>query len=97
MSYIGCIECVEIDLSLPALGISKDVYANLCCKINGLIHCASNTSFSEQKREMVFNSNVHSLKNVLTLAENAHVDFFHYISTAYVGETGGKPCKEVLV
>ncbi len=80
----GRLEFIEIDFLKPLLGIPVPEYEKLCEKTEQIIHCASDTSFTERKREAVFKSNVTSLEGILEFAVNANVNFFHYISTAYV-------------
>ncbi len=90
------LEMVEIDLLKPFLGLSQLEYDKLCDSTDQIIHCASDTSFTERKRDIVISSNVISLNGILELASKAHVSFFHYISTAYVTSGNGTVCKEVL-
>ena len=92
----GQLEFVEIDFLKPLLGIPEAEYIGLCEKTEQIIHCASDTSFTERKREMVFKSNVNSLEGILDFAVNAQVKFFHYISTAYVAGANITVCKERL-
>jgi nucleoside-diphosphate-sugar epimerase len=90
------VTCVETDLSRDDLGIEPGEYARLCSVVESVIHCASDTSFSESKREKVMAANISNLKGILEFSKNAGVSFFHYISTAYVAGTGATNCKEVL-
>src|SRR5450759_1955816 len=92
----GQLEFVEIDFLKPLLGIPEAEYIWLCEKTEQIIHCASDTSFTERKREIVFKSNVNSLESILDMAVNAQVKFFHYISTAYVAGANITICKERL-
>jgi Putative dehydrogenase domain of multifunctional non-ribosomal peptide synthetases and related enzymes len=92
----GQLEFVEIDFLKPLLGIPEAEYIWLCEKTEQIIHCASDTSFTERKREIVFKSNVNSLEGILDFAVNAQVKFFHYISTAYVAGANITVCKERL-
>jgi nucleoside-diphosphate-sugar epimerase len=92
----GQIELVEIDFLKPLMGMSEDVYKDLCKKSAQIIHCASDTSFSERKRENVLRSNVKSLDGILKLASDSKAGFFHYISTAYVAGKDVTICKECL-
>src|ERR1035437_10449433 len=92
----GQLEFVEIDFLKPLLGIPEAEYTWLCEKTEQIIHCASDTSFTERKREIVFKSNVNSLEGILDFAVNAQVKFFHYISTAYVAGANITVCKERL-
>jgi nucleoside-diphosphate-sugar epimerase len=92
----GQLEFVEIDFLKPFLGMRETEYRELCTKTEQIIHCASDTSFSERKRENVFKSNVESLEGILDFAEDSKTDFFHYISTAYVAGKNLNICKECL-
>ena len=90
----GQLELVEIDFLKPMLGLTEAEYKNLCTITEQIIHCASDTSFAERKRDIVFKSNVSSLEGILEFAANARVNFFHYISTAYVAGADVTICKE---
>jgi len=90
------VTCTDTDLSQDYLGISTEEYARLCSVVDSVIHCASDTCFSESKREKVMAANINNLKGILEFSKNAHVNFFHYISTAYVAGTGVTYCKETL-
>jgi nucleoside-diphosphate-sugar epimerase len=90
------VTCIDTDLSQDNLGISTGEYARLCSVVDSVIHCASDTSFSESKREKVMAANINNLKGILEFSKNAHVNFFHYISTTYVAGTGVTYCKETL-
>lgn len=87
---------VDTDLSQDNLGIDKGEYSRLCSVVDSVIHCASDTSFSENKREKVMAANINNLKGILEFSKNANVSFFHYISTAYVAGTGTIYCKEIF-
>jgi len=90
----GQLELVVIDFLKPMLGIPEAEYKNLCAITEQIIHCASDTSFAERKRDTIFKSNVSSLEGILEFAANANVNFFHYISTAYVAGANVTICKE---
>ena len=92
----GQLEVVEIDLLMPMLGLTESEYRQICSATREIIHCASDTSFSERKREVVFKSNVASLDSILEFAADSRADHFHYISTAYVSGSGVTYCKEIL-
>lgn len=87
---------VDIDFMEPMMGIPEENYRNLCEVTGQIIHCASDTSFAERKRETIFNSNVKSLAGILEFAKNANVNFFHCISTAYAAGTNVTLCKESI-
>jgi nucleoside-diphosphate-sugar epimerase len=95
-SCLDQVTCVDTDLSQDNLGIPMGEYSRLCSVVDSVIHCASDTSFSESKREKVIAANINNLKGILDFSKNAHVNFFHYISTAYVAGTGVTYCKETL-
>jgi len=95
-SCMDQVTCVDTDLSQDNLGIPTGEYSRLCSVVDSVIHCASDTSFSESKREKVMAANINNLKGILEFSKNAHVSFFHYISTAYVAGTGVTYCKETL-
>jgi nucleoside-diphosphate-sugar epimerase len=95
-SYSDQVTCIDTDLSQNFLGIEDREYSRLCSTAGSVIHCASDTSFFESKREKVMAANVNNLKGILDFSRNAQVSFFHYISTAYVAGTGITFCKEIL-
>ena len=64
--------------------------------VDEIIHCASNTSFSERKRAAVERANIDALGNVLDLAADGRCSFFHYVSTAYAAGRKDGVCKEEL-
>lgn len=90
------IELSETDFMKPHLGLNEVEYNVLCNRTEQIIHCASDTSFSERKREAVLKSNVESLDAILAFADDSRTQFFHYISTAYVAGKNVKCCKECL-
>ena len=90
------VTCIDTDFSLEKLGIESGEYLRLCSVVDSIIHCASDTSFSENKREKVMAANIDNLNGILEFSKNAHVSFFHYISTSYVAGTGTTFCKEIL-
>ena len=90
------VTCIDADLSQENLGIEKGKYLRLCSIVDSVIHCASDTSFSENKREKVMAANIDNLNGILEFSKNARVSFFHYISTAYVAGTGVTYCEETL-
>ena len=85
------IRSVEADFLKSSLGLTAKEYGALCAAAAGgqIIHCASDTRFSEQNRRESMDTNVHSLIGITGLAKDMDASFFHYISTAYVcsGET----------
>ncbi len=90
------VTCVDTDLSQDNLGIENEEYSRLCSVVGSFIHCASDTSFSESKRDKVMAANINNLKGILEFSRYARVNFFHYISTAYVAGLSENVCKENL-
>ena len=95
-SLVNKVSCVETDLSLFNLGIGNEEYTRLCALIDSVVHCASDTSFAESKREKVIAANIENLKGILEFSKDANIRTFHYISTAYVAGICDTVCKEVL-
>lgn len=91
-----CLSYYEIDFQKPHLGLAAGEYIKLCAETKQIVHCASDTSFSEKRRESVLKSNVASLEGILQFATDSGVTFFHYISTAYVAGAKEKICRECL-
>lgn len=89
------VETVEADLLRPSCGLSADRYEALSARAWPIIHCASDTRFSELKRREITDTNVHSLRGILRLAEDSRAPFFHYVSTAYAAGIGGTRCPEL--
>jgi nucleoside-diphosphate-sugar epimerase len=81
----------------PGLGLDGQASADLVENIDEVIHCASDTSFSERKRASVEGANVSGLRYVLDLAERSGCFFVHLVSTAYVAGRVSGSCPEALV
>lgn len=100
LDWFGCsesidrLDSVEIDFFRPRLGLSEVRYGALCHNTNLVIHCASDTSFAERRREQVLAANVHGLDNILKFASDSRTSFFHYISTAYAVGLSDLICEE---
>jgi hypothetical protein len=92
----NCLSYYEIDFQKPHLGLTDSDYKKLCSETRQIIHCASDTSFSEKKRENVLKANVGSLDGILEFVTDSRAAFFHYISTAYVAGAKVKVCRECL-
>jgi nucleoside-diphosphate-sugar epimerase len=95
-NLLNQVTCVDTDLSQDNLGIENEEYSRLCSVVGSVIHCASDTSFSESKRDKVMAANINNLKGILEFSRYARVNFFHYISTAYVAGLSENVCKENL-
>src|SRR5450631_1570156 len=46
-NYTEQVTCIDTDLSQDNLGMDKGEYTRLCTAVGSVIHCASDTSFSE--------------------------------------------------
>ncbi len=91
------LEVVEGSLDAPNFDLSEKDFGRLLRDVDEIIHCASNTSFSERKRAAVEKANIDGLRNVLNLAAGGRCSFFHYVSTAYVAGRKDGICREELV
>jgi nucleoside-diphosphate-sugar epimerase len=90
------IRIIEGYLDRPDLGLDPNQYHKILDQVDEIIHCASNTSFSERKRKEVETANILALQNVLDLAARSHSYYFHHISTAYVAGRREGTCREEL-
>ena len=88
---------VEGSLEAPRFDLSEKDFGRLLRDVDEIIHCASNTSFSERKRAAVERANIDGLGNVLDLAADGRCSFFHHVSTAYAAGRKAGICKEELV
>jgi nucleoside-diphosphate-sugar epimerase len=93
----GLLEIHETDFLKDNLGLGKDDYETLCCRGLPIIHCASDTSFTEMNRERVMKSNVGSLTEILNFASWSKTRCFYFISTAFAAGTGTTECYEAPV
>lgn len=85
---------VEGDITRPELGMEPAVFLQLARDTHEIIHCASNTSFSERKRSEVEAVNADGLSHILALARAGEASFFHHVSTAFVAGQAAGPCPE---
>lgn len=89
-------KAVPVDGMLDSqdLGIQPGMRRHFQNKINQIIHCASDTSFSVRKRKQVWKANVEGLKNLMEFTAEISCRRFIHFSTAYAaGRTEG-PCRE---
>ena len=91
---IGLIQFYETDFLKVRLGLGEVEYEDLCNKGLTIIHCASDTSFTERDRERVMKSNVQSLSEILNFACKSNTPYFHFISTAFAAGTDLVDCTE---
>ncbi|HMK66716.1 MAG TPA: SDR family oxidoreductase, partial [Thermodesulfobacteriota bacterium] len=88
---------IEARLDQPDFGLKKDLYEALRDETDEIIHCASNTSFSERKRKEMEATNLGSLRRLLDFAAQSRCCFFHHMSTAYVAGRKEGTCPEEAV
>jgi nucleoside-diphosphate-sugar epimerase len=93
----SCVQIVPADLNRPDLGLSPDDYHRLAARVDEIIHCASDTSFSERKRPQIEKANIENLHHLLDFAAKSRCCFFHFISTAYAAGKKSGVCPEALV
>lgn len=90
------IHIVPGDLNRSDLGLDRADYYRLSSEVDEIIHCASETSFSERKRARIEKANVENLYYLLDFAVKGGCCFFHLISTAYVAGKRRGTCLETL-
>lgn len=87
---------LEVHFEDPSLGLSEEDLVHLRKDVDEIIHCASDTSFSERKRPGVERANVANLRNLLSFAARIQCSFFHHLSTAYVAGKRKGICREEI-
>ncbi len=90
-------QIVPGDLNCSDLGLSSADYHLLASRVDEIIHCASDTSFSERKRSQIEKANFENLHHLLGFAAKSRCCFFHFISTAYAAGKRRGVCPEALV
>ncbi|MBE0602679.1 MAG: SDR family oxidoreductase [Deltaproteobacteria bacterium] len=85
---------VEGDITRPGLGVSPALLWEVLRQTDEIVHCASNTSFSERKRTDVEAVNLDGLSNVLESALASRACCFHHVSTAFVAGVASGRCAE---
>ncbi len=91
------LEFYETDFLKIRLGLNENEYEDLRRQHFSIIHCASDTSFTENNRERVMRSNVESLKEIMNFAQSSKTSCFHFISTAYAAGIDYIECPEAPV
>jgi len=90
------VRIVEGHIDRADLGLDDRTRAELHKTIDEIVHCASDTSFSERKRANVEAVNASGIENVLELAGRGQCFFFHHVSTAFVAGKVSGSCPEEL-
>jgi nucleoside-diphosphate-sugar epimerase len=83
------------DVTQPGLGIGASARRSLVDAFDGIIHCASNTSFAEKDGEVTA-ANVDGMRHILDFAAESRCRAFHHLSTAYVAGRRSGLCPEEL-
>ncbi len=90
------VRVIEGRIDRPDLGLDPGTYSILLGSVDEIVHCASDTSFSERKRAVIESINVEGARYILDFAARGRCTIFHLVSTAYVaGRTSGL-CREEL-
>lgn len=88
---------IETDFSKIRLGLDNKSYNSLCADAGKIIHCASDTSFTERNRERVMETNVNSLPYLLSFVADSWAEHFYYVSSAYACGVCEGTCMEVPI
>lgn len=93
---IARLRVVEGRLDSHRFGLGDESFGALLRDVDEIIHCASDTSFLERRRESVEMANIAGMKNMLDLAARGRCCFFHYISTVFAAGRKRGVCREEL-
>ncbi len=85
---------IEGDITRPGLGAEPALLREVLQHTDEIVHCASNTAFSERKRGDVEAVNSGGLSRVLDCARASSAYFFHHVSTAFVAGNASGRCAE---
>lgn len=85
---------IEADFSNKRLGLDDDTYSWLCANAGKVIHCASDTSFSERNRLRIMKTNVQNISALLEFVADTNIEKFYYISSAYASGVHEGVCLE---
>jgi len=91
------LEFHETDFQKTRMGLGVNEFEKLYKRRLPIIHCASDTSFSEKSRDRVMKSNVENLSEILNFAIKSRAKFFHFVSSAYAAGTDSIKCSEAPV
>lgn len=84
------------DVASARFGLPDETYAELAGACREVWHCASDTSFSEKKRDLLHRVNVDGTRHVVAFAADSGTEMVNYISTSYaVGRLTGH-CPEAV-
>ena len=88
------LKVIEAYLDRPDFGLERSLYDSIAAQTDEIIHCASNTSFSERKRKEVETDNIVNLRHLLDFAGTSRCSAFHHMSTAYAAGKKQGLCRE---
>ncbi|MFO7867529.1 MAG: SDR family oxidoreductase [Candidatus Aminicenantes bacterium] len=88
---------IEGGLDDPGMGMDPSQRGQAGSRITRIIHCASDTSFSERKRRQVWKANVESLEELMDFAAQSKCQRFIHLSTAYAAGRRSGICREEFV
>jgi nucleoside-diphosphate-sugar epimerase len=94
--YRQRLEVIEGALQSSRFDLRENDFRRLLGEVDEIIHCASDTSFTERRREEVERVNIGGMSTLLDLASKAGCYFFHYVSTAYAAGRRTGICEEEL-
>ncbi|OOE10015.1 SDR family oxidoreductase [Fictibacillus arsenicus] len=79
----GNIHIIQGDITVPDLGMNKEIQQDLANKIDVFYHMAALVKFDLDLKEELFQINFSGTKYALEAAEKMGVSHFYYVSTAY--------------
>ncbi len=90
------LEVLEGEMAQPLLGLNEGDVQAVIGRVDEIVHCASDTSFSARKRDHVVRTNIEGLQNLLEVVQEGRCRAFHLISTAYVAGMVSGVCREAF-
>ena len=93
----SCYRVLSGDLTQPQFGLSAASYEQLAQECTEIWHVASETTFSEKRRELLERVNIQGTRRILEFAVDSHAEMINYVSSCYsVGKVVGD-CDEQLI
>ena len=90
----GLLEVVEAQIEQPYLGLHRNQLRAIGSRIDGVFHCAADTSFAARKESMADRVNITGLRYVFEALGNCR--HFYHMSTAYVAGKKEGICGEEI-
>ncbi len=88
------LKILQGDLNRPGLGLDPRDARVVSRETDETVHCASDTSFSPDRREQVERTNILGLENLLDVVRESPCRALHLVSTAYVAGKSRGLCAE---